>query len=83
MEIIITTTGQGRCVYDETIDLTMLGKLTIRRGSHVEPTPDTQWTADMSPVNGPILGPFTRWSEAITAERGWLAENWLQPDQVD
>jgi len=78
MDIIITANGQGRCIYDETIDLTMLGKLTVQRGSHVEPTSDGQWTADMSPVDGPVLGPFQRRSEAITAERGWLATNWLQ-----
>jgi len=77
MDLIIIATGQGRCVYDEVIDLTTLGKLAIRRGSHVESTPDAQWTADMSPVGGPVLGPFQRWSEAITAERDWLADNWL------
>ena len=82
MEIIIAANGQGRCVYGEAIDLTALGKLAIRRGSHVESTPDARWTADMSPVNGPVLGPFPCWSEAIAAERDWLADNWLQPDQA-
>jgi hypothetical protein len=81
MDIIITATGDGRCIYAEDIDLTTLGKLTIRRGSHVESTPDARWTADMSPVGGPVLGPFQRWSEAISAERDWLAEHWLLPDQ--
>ncbi|NLF72417.1 MAG: hypothetical protein GX575_25565 [Candidatus Anammoximicrobium sp.] len=79
MDIIITATGDGRCIYAEDIDLTALGKLTIRRGSHVESTPDARWTADMSPVGGPVLGPFRRWSEAIAAEHEWLAEHWLQP----
>ena len=37
MEIIFAANGQGRCVYDEAIDLTTLGKLAIQRGSHVEP----------------------------------------------
>lgn len=78
MDIIITANGQGRCVYAEDIDLTTLGKLTVRRGSHVEPRSDSQWTADMSPVGGPILGPFSLRSEAITAERDWLTANWLQ-----
>lgn len=78
MDIIITANGQGRCVYAEDIDLSTLGKLAVQRGSHVEPTPDAQWTADMSPVGGPILGPFLLRSEAITAERDWLADNWLQ-----
>ena len=82
MDIIITANGQGRCIYAEDIDLSTLGKLTIRRGSHVEPTPDARWTADMSPVDGPILGPFQCWSEAIAAERDWLATNWLQSNQI-
>ena len=82
MDIIITATGQGRCVYSEDIDLTTLGKLSIRRGSHVESTPDARWTADMSPVGGPVLGPFQRWSEAIAAERDWLARHWLQSGQA-
>jgi len=81
MEIIITPNGQGRCIYGEAIDLTTLGELTVQRGSHVEPTPDAQWTADMSPVSGPVLGPYRRRSEAIAAERDWLATNWLQSDQ--
>ncbi len=79
MELLITPIGEVRCVYDETIDLTSLGPLTIRRGSHVEPTADGQWTADLSPVAGPVLGPFPRWSEAITAERQWLDQHWLTP----
>jgi hypothetical protein len=83
MEILITAAGQGRCVYSEEIDLSTLGRLSIRRGSHVESTPDAQWTADMSPVDGPILGPFQRWSEAIAAEREWLAEHWLRPGETD
>jgi len=77
MEILIDATGQGRCLYAEHIDLTTLGKLAIRRGSHVESTPDARWTADMSPVGGPVLGPFQRRSEALAAERDWLVEHWL------
>jgi len=79
MEIIITTDGQGRCVYSEEIDLTTLGKLSIRRGSHVEPDDGGYWWADLSPVSGPKLGPFDLRSEALAAERDWLEQNWLQP----
>ena len=32
------------------------------------------WTADMSPVGGPILGPFSFRYEALKAERDWLRE---------
>ncbi len=54
-----------------------LGPLVITRGSHVEPTSDGQWQADLSPVNGPYLGPFANRSDALTGERTWLEANWL------
>jgi hypothetical protein len=66
-----------RCIYDEELDLRELGMLTIGRGSHVEPTRDGQWTADMSPVAGPVLGPFGQRSDALIAERHWLEEHWI------
>ena len=74
MQLIISPTGSARCVYGETIDLTELGELDIRRASHVEPTSDGQWTADMSPVRGPSLGPFNNRTRALAAERAWLAK---------
>ena len=77
MQLVIKPTGVTTCVYTEAIDLAALGDLTIRRGSHVEPTADGQWTADMKPVNGPILGPFAHRSEALDAEVRWLHKHWL------
>ncbi len=53
------------------------GSMNIQRGSHVEPTADGQWTADLSPVAGPVLGPFTLRTAALAAERQWLEEHWL------
>ena len=78
MQLVIKLNGDVRCVYAEDIDLHQLGPLSIRRGSHVEPTDDGKWTADLSPVNGPTLGPFTR-TEALAAEVEWLQANWLVP----
>jgi hypothetical protein len=75
MELIITSTGQGQCIYSEDLPLQELGALTIRRASHVEPTADGQWQADLAPVNGPILGPFGLRSEALKAEVEWLRQN--------
>jgi len=77
MELVVSPSGNCRCVYDETIDLTLLGQLTIRRGSHVELTDDGRWLADLSVVDGPILGPFPLRSQALTAERTWLERHWL------
>jgi hypothetical protein len=72
MELIITSTGLGQCIYSEDLPLLELGSLTIRRASHVEPTADGQWQADLSPVSGPVLGPFGLRSEALKAEVEWL-----------
>ena len=77
MQIVVQTDGAVRCLYGEELELTRLGKLSIARGSHVEPTVDGQWTADMSPVSGPVLGPFSNRSEALSAERQWLERHWL------
>jgi len=43
MELVIDTGGNVRCLYSEMIDLAALGKLTIRRASHVEPDEQGQW----------------------------------------
>ena len=76
-ELLIDPAGGVRCVYDEAIDLAVLGPLTIRRGSHVEPLPDGRWTADLTPVDGPVLGPFPTRSAALAAELAWLQRYWL------
>jgi hypothetical protein len=57
--------------------LDALGRPTILRASHVEPDQQGRWQADLSPVGGPVLGPFLRRSEALEAERSWLEEHWL------
>ncbi|MBD3673298.1 MULTISPECIES: hypothetical protein [Thalassoglobus] len=77
MQIVVQHDGSVRCLYDETLDLHGLGQLAITRGSHVEPTPAGQWTADLSPVDGPVLGTFSTRSEALDAEVAWLLDNWL------
>jgi hypothetical protein len=62
---------------DELVSLLEAGKGTIRRASHVEPTTRGLWGADLSPVDGPILGPFRTRREALDAEVAWLHENYL------
>ena len=79
MELLISPAGLTRCVYGEEIDLTQLGSVTIRRGSHVEPTDDGHWMVDLSPIGGPRLGPFAVRSVALTEELAWLSRNWLVP----
>jgi len=77
MQLVIQPDGSLKCVYSEAIDLHALGQVSISRGSHVEPNSDCQWLADLSPVCGPVLGPFLHRSDALDAEREWLEENWL------
>ena len=72
MKLILRPDGSAVTVYGEAIDLGALGAVSIRRASHVEPTPSGEWTADMSPMNGPVLGPFALRSEALKAEVAWL-----------
>jgi len=80
MQLVIDPQGSVRCLYGEELDLSMFGQPVITRGSHVEPTEDGRWTADLSPTGGPCLGPFRSRSQALDAERHWLQEHWLLPD---
>jgi len=77
MEIIIRSGGRLHCIYDEALDLHAFGRLEIHRASHVEPDESGRWHADLSPVQGPVLGPFDRRSDALAAELKWLESNWL------
>ncbi len=80
MQLVIDRHGQVCCLYDEAIDLTVLGALSIRRASHVEPDARCRWWADLAPVDGPQLGPYTRRSDALDAERAWLEKNGMGSD---
>ena len=77
MQLVITPHGDARCIYSEEIDLHTFGKLAIARGSHVEPDDHGRWFADLSPVGGPILGPFRQRTQALQAEYAWLETNWI------
>jgi hypothetical protein len=77
MQLVVKTDGSVCCVYAEELDLRALGLLTIRRASHVEPDSCGQWVADLSPVGGSVLGPFSTRSQALDAEQNWLNAHWL------
>ena len=70
--LIVDSQGGVRCLYAEALDLASLGSVSIRRASHVEPDDQGQWWADLSPMQGPKLGPFPCRSAALDAERAWL-----------
>jgi hypothetical protein len=81
MTLLILPDGSVRAIYAEDFDLSLIGSAHISRASHVEPDHQGRWLADMSPVKGPVLGPFNRRSEALAAELEWLEANWLlNPD---
>ena len=77
MQLVIGQDGLVRGIYGEEINLAALGQARISRASHVEPDGEGRWLADLSPVGGPVLGPFVRRSDALEAEVYWLRENWL------
>ena len=78
-ELIIGRDGNVRMIYSELVEPHVLGTPTIERGSHVEPDHNGFWWADLSPSNGPRLGPYPIRSLAIDAEIAWLREFWLEP----
>lgn len=75
MHLLISTAGNVRCIYIEAIPLQELGTISIQRASHVEPDANGRWLADLSPVSGPVLGPFALRSEALAAEVAWLEQH--------
>ncbi|NNJ27927.1 hypothetical protein [Alienimonas chondri] len=78
-ELFVSPDGTARGLYGELIDSGALGTATTVRASHVEPAPDGGWTADLSPVAGPLLGPFPLRSAALAAEADWLVRHRLNP----
>ena len=81
-ELIIGLGGSVRMIYSELIAPHALGEPTIERGSHVEPDQNGFWWADLSPVEGPRLGPYHMRSKAIEAEIALLKEFWLEPAHI-
>ena len=77
MQLLIESAGGVRCLYAETLELRSLGAIVICRASHVEPDVNGGWSADLSPVAGPRLGPFEYRSSALAAEQAWLETHWL------
>ena len=77
LHLLIRPDGSVRCLYDEVLELGLLGEFEIQRASHVEPDEQGCWWAEMSPVSGPKLGPFSCRSQTLQAEHRWLTDHWL------
>jgi hypothetical protein len=78
MQLVIERDGRVRGIYGEEIDLAALGTARISRASHVEPDESGRWIADLSPVGGPVLGPYDKRSDALNGEVSWLEKHWLE-----
>ena len=74
MEFIVRPDGTITFIHDDDVAAMFPGEAVAapRRASHVEPAGPGQWTADMGPVGGPVLGPFPRRDMALAAEVRWL-----------
>lgn len=85
----VPKTGAALALYQEQVDLDVLGVGRINRASYVEAKehlpwwalrqrwrlrriPLNSWYVDLSPSDGPILGPFSAYSMAVQAEVTWL-----------
>jgi hypothetical protein len=77
IKLYIPPTGDILSLYQECFDMAALGALKITRASHVEPDAEGNWWADLSPLHGPQLGPFSQRTIALRAEVDWLQEHYL------
>lgn len=73
LELLVRPDGTISFVHDDDVAQAFAGESQrTRRASHVEPDGHGQWTADLGPVGGPVLGPFGRRDAALAAEVAWL-----------
>lgn len=76
LRLIVDADGKVRFIWDDVLQPFMeMGTAYVKRASHVEPWPGGGWIADLSPIEGPILGPFELRGQALAAERQWLGKN--------
>lgn len=76
MLVEILQDGSMRFLYnDELRGLMATGKSKVERASDVEPNEEGRWTADLTRVGGPCLGPFDLREQALAAEVAWLEAN--------
>ena len=65
--------GTIQSLYNEKLSLEELGNINIKRASYVEPENDL-WYVDLSPINGPKLGPVKKRSDALILEHNYINE---------
>jgi len=73
MLVEILPSGEIQFIYkDELRGLMTVGKSCVSRASDVEPNAEGEWTADLTRVGGPVLGPYKLREDALAAEVEWL-----------
>lgn len=74
MNLYFRPDGSAQCLYGESISLSALGALDIKRASHVEPDQEKPgtWYIDLAPVGGPRVDGFASRADALAAEEAWL-----------
>lgn len=76
---VIDSAGNILTIYDDSLAelIDNGGEIVTRRASHVEPQMNTAglWSADLSPVGGPMLAGFSTRASALDAELAWLNEH--------
>lgn len=79
MLIAILPSGEVQMIYSDSMrELLNEGQGSIQRASHVEPTIDNRWEADMSPIGGEVLSGFETRESALKAEVEYIEENLLR-----
>ena len=64
--------GEAVFIYEDGHPCLELGRGETKRASHVEPTEDGMWQADMGPVGGSLLEKSNNRANALSKEREWL-----------
>lgn len=71
--LAIRPDGEVAFVYEDALRAILdAGDFAIRRASHVEPTTDGRWQADLGPVGGPRLPPVASRAMALEQELRWI-----------
>lgn len=84
MTIRITRDGTIEFIYEDRLrPLLEQGEAKVERASHVEPTKDARWQADLSPIGGTLLESTETREASLRAEVNWIERHRLQthPEQ--
>jgi hypothetical protein len=77
--IVVRPNGLIEFIYDDDLKgfIDQQSEKKLFRASHVEPDDKGNWWADLSPIDGPKLGPFNTRQAALNAEVEWIQKNYL------